>query len=113
MASNEENSFMNWSVTDVTPEMQQSAIQLARQALKDSTDFNEVAQIIKRDFGKKWGSDWQCFVTDQFDWLPSSWKSEKKAFIFFGIKDIRFTIQAMQGKLYTLSHFLHNSLSSE
>ncbi|KRY00365.1 Dynein light chain 1, cytoplasmic [Trichinella pseudospiralis] len=89
MASNEENSFMNWSVTDVTPEMQQSAMQLARQALKDSTDFNEVAQIIKRDFGKKWGSDWQCFVTDQFDWLPSSWKSEKRAFIFFGIKDIR------------------------
>ncbi|KRY88026.1 hypothetical protein T4D_4399 [Trichinella pseudospiralis] len=99
MASNEENSFMNWSVTDVTPEMQQSAMQLARQALKDSTDFNEVAQIIKRDFGKKWGSDWQCFVTDQFDWLPSSWKSEKKAFIFFGIKDIRMAQHVNGGTL--------------
>ncbi|KAL1232643.1 Neurotrimin [Trichinella spiralis] len=76
---------MNWTVTDMTPEMQQSAMQLAKQALKDSTDFNKVAQILKRDFGKKWGSDWQCVVTDQFDWLPSNWKTEKKAFIFFGI----------------------------
>ncbi|OUC41476.1 hypothetical protein D917_00399 [Trichinella nativa] len=85
MASNEESSSMNWTVTDMTPEMQQSAMQLAKQALKDSTDFNKVAQILKRDFGKKWGSDWQCVVTDQFDWLPSNWKTEKKAFIFFGI----------------------------
>ncbi|KRY10193.1 Dynein light chain 2, cytoplasmic [Trichinella patagoniensis] len=85
MTSNEESSSMNWTVTDMTPEMQQSAMQLAKQALKDSTDFNKVAQILKRDFGKKWGSDWQCVVTDQFDWLPSNWKTEKKAFIFFGI----------------------------
>ncbi|KRZ70930.1 Dynein light chain 1, cytoplasmic [Trichinella papuae] len=92
MASNEENSSMNWTVTDMTPEMQQSAMQLAKQALKDSTDFNKVAQIIKRDFEKKWGSNWQCFVTDQLDWLPSSWKSEKKAFIFFGIKKLRHKI---------------------
>ena len=51
---------------DMTEEMQQEAVEVARLALEKYPIEKDIAAYIKREFDKKHGSTWHCIVGRNF-----------------------------------------------
>lgn len=65
---------------DMTEEMQQYSIQVAREAMAQFTLEKEVAQHIKKEFDSRHGSTWHCIVGRNFGSFVTH---ETKHFIYF------------------------------
>jgi len=70
---------------DMTDEMQQEALDCARQALEKYNIEKDIAAHIKREFDKKYGTTWHCIVGRNFG---SYVTHETKHFIYFYIGQI-------------------------
>ncbi|GBC05139.1 putative cytoplasmic dynein light chain [Rhizophagus irregularis] len=82
MSSEEKPTIKN---VDMTDEMQQEAIDCARQALEKYNIEKDIAAHIKREFDKRHGTTWHCIVGRNFG---SYVTHETKHFIYFYIGNI-------------------------
>jgi len=79
MSSEEKQVIKN---VDMTEEMQQEALDCARQALEKYNIEKDIAAHIKREFDKRYGTTWHCIVGRNFG---SYVTHETKHFIYFYI----------------------------
>lgn len=65
---------------DMTPEMQEEAIEVARDAMAKYTIEKDIAQHIKKEFDSRKGATWHCIVGRNFGSFVTH---ETKHFIYF------------------------------
>lgn len=70
---------------DMTEEMQQYSIQVAKEAMGQFTIEKEIAQHIKKEFDSRHGSTWHCIVGRNFGSFVTH---ETKHFIYFYVGNL-------------------------
>lgn len=75
----------NIKVADISPEMQEDALQIAKKAIKEHAMEKDIAAYIKREFDKRYFPTWQCIVGRSFG---ADVVHENKHFIYFYVGQI-------------------------
>jgi len=65
---------------DMNEDLQQEAIEVAQEAMKEYNIEKDIAQYIKREFDKRKGATWHCIVGRNFGSFVTH---ETKHFIYF------------------------------
>lgn len=72
-------------LADISPEMQNEALDIASKALKEHQMEKDIAAHIKREFDKRHSPSWQCVVGRHFG---ADLVHENKNFIYFYVGQI-------------------------
>lgn len=75
----------NVKVADISPEMQNEALDIATKALKEHQMEKDIAAHIKKEFDKRHSPAWQCVVGRNFG---ADVVHENKHFIYFYVGQI-------------------------
>jgi dynein light chain LC8-type len=70
---------------DMSPEMQQAALDVAREAMEKHTVEKDIAMYIKKQFDEKFQPTWHCVVGRNFG---SYVTHEMKGFIYFYLGNV-------------------------
>ncbi|KAF2276969.1 uncharacterized protein EI97DRAFT_432584 [Westerdykella ornata] len=65
---------------DMSPEMQQEAIEVAQEAMEKFTIEKDIARYLKKEFDARKGATWHCIVGRNFGSFVTH---ESKNFIYF------------------------------